>query len=199
MAENKGKFITLACDLIKSKPQARQAAMDAVRKLTGKDPYELDMEGWYDTGVINAVLSAIEANTTGIMGWASIKVIGQLIYPTIRTTAGFPPHLRTPLDFIRFEAENYLQDHRGSDVIPRRFIKAEDGEVVVAAPSPGYNCTLIEGVYEWILHICGIADGSVKQSQCVKKGDQTCVYHITWKGQDRFNTGGVDWSVHIRK
>lgn len=101
MAEVKGKFITLACELIKSKPQARQAAMESVKKLTGKDPYELDPEGWLDTRVFQAVFDAIQTNTEGILGWASIKVIGQLVYPTIRATVGLPPHLRTPLDFIR--------------------------------------------------------------------------------------------------
>jgi len=199
VAEVKGKFITLACDLIKTKPQARLAAMGAVRELTGKDPYELDPEGWYSTAAFDAVFSAIEANTEGIMGWASIKVIGQLVYPTIRSTVGLPPHLKTPLDFLKFEAEGFLTNHTGPDVIPRKFIKTEDKDIMIAAPSPGYNCTLIDGVYEGILHICGIADGSVKQIQCVKRGDPTCLYHITWKGESKLAVGGVDWSVHARK
>jgi hypothetical protein len=198
MAEVKGKFIMLAVDLIKTKPEARQAAMIAVKNLTGKDPYELDPEGWYDTKVFDTVFSTIEANTTGIMGWASIKVIGQLVYPTIRTTVGLPPNLVTPLDFLKFEAEGFLQNHRGPDVIARRFIKVEDGDIIVAAPSPGYNCTLIEGVYEGILQICRIGDGIVRQTQCVKKGDPTCIYHISWSGKANIG-GGVDWSVHSRK
>ena len=199
MAEVKGKFITLACDLIKSKPEARQAAIDAVRKLTGKDPYELDPEGWYNTKVFDAVFTAIETSAAGIMGWAAIKVIGQLVYPTIKTTAGLPPHLKTPLDFVTFEADGFLQNHRGSDVIPRKFVTTEDGNIVVDAPSPGYNCTLIEGVFEGILHICGIGDGVVKQTQCVKRGDPTCVYHITWGGKIGFVGSGVDWSSRTRE
>ena len=199
MAETKGKGITLACDLIKTKPAARQAAMDAVRRLVGKDPYGLDPEGWYDTKVFDAVFNAIEANTEGIMGWAAIKVIGQLVYPTIRTTVGLPPNLKTPMDFLTFEAEGFLQNHRGPDVIPRKFIKAEDKDIVVEAPSPGYNCTLIEGVFEGILHICGISDGLVKQTQCVKRGDPTCVYHITWEGKHQFASGGIDWSIYTHK
>ncbi len=199
MAEVKGKFIILAYDLIKTKPQARRAAMDSVRDLTGKDPYELDPEGWYQTGVLETVFSAVEANTQPIMGWASIKVIGQLVYPTIKTTVGLPEHLRTPLDFIRFESEGFLQNHRGPDLIPRKFIKTEDREIVVEAPSPGYNCTLIEGVYEGILQICGIADGEAKQIQCVKRGDPTCVYRISWKGERQSAGAGIDWSVHSRQ
>jgi|GEM_PF-560430 len=197
MAEVKGKFITLACDLIKSKPVARQAAVDSIIGLTGKGPYELDPEGWYDTKVFQAVFGAIEANTEGIMGWAAIKVIGQLVYPTIKATVGLPPELRTPLDFIRFEADGFMLNHRGPDVVPRKFIKTDERDVVVAASSPGYDCTLIEGVFEGILHVCNL-DGRAKQIQCVKKGDSTCVYHITWT-QDAYVAGGFDWSVHGQK
>ncbi|MGO9119345.1 MAG: hypothetical protein ACLQPD_17270 [Desulfomonilaceae bacterium] len=199
MADVKGKFVTLACDMIKTKPKTRQAAIDAVKQLTGKDPYQLDPEGWYNTRVLEAVFSAIEANSKGIIGWASIKVIGQLVYPTIKTTVGLPPHLVTPADFVKFEAEGFLQNHRGPDVTPRKFIKIEDKDIIIEAPSPGYNCVLIEGVYEGILQICGIADGSAKQIQCVKKGDPTCVYQITWKAERQSATAGLDWSVHSQK
>lgn len=180
MADVRGKFITLACDLIKTKPQARQEAMAAVERMTGKNPYDLDPEGWYDTKVIEAVFKAIEENTGGIIGWASIKVIGQLVYPTIKATVGLPDHLKTPVDFLKFEADGFLANHRGNGVVPRKFLKVEDRDIIVEAPSPGYNCYLIEGVYDGILQMCMIKKGSVKQIQCVKKGDPTCVYHITW-------------------
>ncbi|MEW6139381.1 MAG: hypothetical protein AB1733_14205 [Thermodesulfobacteriota bacterium] len=198
MAEVRGKFITLACDLIKTKPEARQAAISSVVNLTGKDPYSLDPEGWYDTGVFEAVFKAIEQNSKGIMGWASIKVIGQLVYPTIKATVGLPEHLRTPLDFVKFEADGFLHNHRGPDIVPRRFIKTDQGDVVVEAPSPGYSCILIEGVYEGILQMCGVADGRVKQTKCVRRGDSTCEYHLTWSkiGQQ---TKDLDWSSRTMK
>jgi hypothetical protein len=198
MAEVKGKFITLACDLIKTKPEVRQAAMDAVKRLTGRDPYELDPEEWYNTNVFNAVFSAIEANTEGILGWASIKVIGQLVYPTIRTTVGLPTHLQKPLDFVKFEADGFILNHRGADVVPRKFLKTEERQIIVEAPSPGYNCMLMEGVYEGLLQISGIKDGLVKQIQCVRRGDPTCVYDISWAGQ-AFGSGGMDWATQTRK
>jgi hypothetical protein len=198
VAEVKGKFIMLAVDLIKTKPEAREAAIRAVKSLTGRDPYELDPEGWYDTRAFQAVFSAIEANAEEIMAWASIKVIGRLVYPTIRTTVGLPPHLITPVDFIRFEADGFMANHRGHDVVPRKFIKAEEGEVIVEAPSPGYDCVLIEGVYEGILQMCGFYNGSVRQTRCRKNGDPTCLYHVTWSGSAA-SKGAVDWSVHSRK
>jgi hypothetical protein len=171
---------------------------ETVKNLTGKDPYDLDPEGWYDTKVWGATFDAIEANAPGIEGWAAIKVIGQLVYPTIRTTVGLPAHLVTPLDFVKFEAEGFLQNHRGFDVIPRKILKAEEGEIIMDAPSPGYNCTIIEGVFEGILNMCGVRNKLVKQTQCVKRGDPTCVFSITWSA-DRKVAGSVDWSIHSQR
>ena len=33
----KGKFITLACSLLETKPNAKKEALDVVKKLTGKE------------------------------------------------------------------------------------------------------------------------------------------------------------------
>ncbi len=180
MAEIKGKFITLACDLIKSKPQARAAAVDAVKKSTGAEPEALEPEAFYDTKVLNSVFTAIEQDSPGVVGAASIKFIGRLVYPTIKNTAGLPDHLKTPLDFVKFEGDGFLANHRGPDVVPRRFEKLEEGHVIVEAPSPGYNCIFIEGVFEGILGMVGVAGASVRQTQCARKGDNTCVYDIKW-------------------
>ena len=182
MAEVRAKFITLACDLIKTKPQARAAAIEAVKRLTGSHPNDLDPEEFYDTRVFEAVFSTIEQTHPGVIGWATIRVIGQLVYPTIKATVGLPDHLRSPAEFIQFDSEGFLANHRGPDIIPRKFIKVQDGEILVEAPSPGYNCILIEGVYEGILQLCGVKDGKVKQIKCVKNGDSTCLYQVTWGG-----------------
>lgn len=180
MAEVKGKFITLACSLLETKPEAKTAALTAVKQMTGKEWNELDPEGWYNTNVFEAVFKAIMDHTSPLLGWAAIKVIGRGVYPTIQRTVGLPTQLTTPEDFIKFEAEGFLANHRGADVIPRKIIKAEPGMVVMEAPSPGYNCSLIEGVYEGILIMCDIRHGKVKQSRCVTKGDTTCEYVISW-------------------
>ncbi len=115
-----------------------------------------------------------------MLAWAAIKVIGRNVYPTIQATGGLPNNIHTPLDFIKFEAQGFLQNHRGDDVKPRKFIKAVPGMVVVEAPSPGYNCQLIDGVFEGILEMCDIRDGKVSQSRCVRDGDPTCEYIIQW-------------------
>ncbi len=180
MAEIKGRFITLACSLLETKPEAKAAALSSVKQMTGKEWNELDAEGWYDTEVLQSVFQAIMDHTSAVRGWAAIKVIGRKVYPTIQRTVGLPSHLSTPLDFLEFAAERFLESHRGDDVVPRKVIAADPGRVVVDAVSPGYSCALTEGVYEGILIMCNIRNGKVTQSRCVAKGDPTCEYVITW-------------------
>ncbi len=52
--------------------------------------------------------------------------------------------------------------------------------MLVDAPSPFYNCKVIEGVFMGIVEMFGITDVKVVQTKCVKQGDSTCRYHITW-------------------
>jgi predicted hydrocarbon binding protein len=79
-----------------------------------------------------------------------------------------------------FEAESFKQNHRGSDVIPRNFLKTDDRHIIVDAPSPGYNCKIIEGVFLGILKMVGEENGKVIQTKCIQRGDSTCIYDITW-------------------
>lgn len=181
MADVKGKFITLACSLLMTKPKAQEIASKTVKEQTGKDYTELEPEEWYDTKILNAVYQAIRDNSSSILADAAIKFIGQKVYPTIEKTTGLPKDLKTPLDFIKYEAEGFKLNHRGADVKPRKILEAKEGKVLIQATSPGYDCTLIEGVYEGILKMCGVQDKEVIQTKCVKKGDPDCEYLITWK------------------
>ncbi|MBP9885631.1 MAG: hypothetical protein KBF93_05020 [Leptospiraceae bacterium] len=176
MAQIKGKFITLSCSLLETKPNAKKEALDVVKNLTGKEFTELDQEGWYDTKVFQAVFKAIEDNTSPLLARAAIKLIGQKVYPTIEKTAGLPKTLKTPLDFIKFEAEGFLMNHQGADVKPRKIMTAEDKNVVIEANSPGYSPVLIEGVFLGILEMCGIKTGRVDY----KEENGNSIYYITW-------------------
>ncbi|HMY33908.1 MAG TPA: hypothetical protein PLM36_22880 [Leptospiraceae bacterium] len=144
--------------------------------MTGKEFNELDPEGWYDTKVMQSVFKAIEENSSPLLARAAIKLIGQKVYPTIEKTAGLPPTLKTPLDFIKFEAEGFLLNHRGSDVKPRKIIQAEDKNVVIEANSPGYSPVLIEGVFLGILEMCMIKTGRVDN----KEENGNSIYYIKW-------------------
>jgi len=180
MAEVKGKYITMACKLLETKPQAKEAALQGVKKLTGRLYDELEPEGWYSAGVLESIFKSIREYSSPIAANASIKLIGQKIFPTIDQTVGLPKHLKTPLDFLKYDSQSFINDHRGSDVIPRKIIEAKEGKVIMEAMSPGYDCTLNEGVFLGILKICNINTGDVTQTKCIKKGDQVCEFVIKW-------------------
>lgn len=181
MAQVRGKFINMVINYISSRPDIQEKARQGVKNLTGQLPSELEQEGWYDAKVINSVFETIRTNTDNVSADIMIQVAGMEIYYVIKETAELPPGLNTALDWIKFEAEGFLANHKGPDVVPRKFIKAENGHVIVDAPSPGYDCTLIEGCFMGILRMNKQYDGKVKQTKCIKKnGDSTCQFDIRW-------------------
>lgn len=181
MAKIKGKFITMACFLLESKPEVKEEAKQRIKEMTGKEWNQLEPEGWFDVSVLEAVFKSVEKHHGSIMGWAWIKTMGKRVYPTIDETVGLPKDLKTPLDWLRWEGNSFLDDHQGDDVVPRKFLVTDPGHVVVEAVSPGYNCAFIDGVYEGILDICKIKNYKVVQTRCLRKGDPVCEYDITWK------------------
>jgi hypothetical protein len=171
MAEVKGKFITLGCSLMTVYPEAQTKANNYLKKETGRGWNELEQEGWYDTKIFNEVMELYaKSSLTGIK---AIVTLGRKVYPTIKKSVGIPDNIKTPLDFIKFEAKGFLLNHKGDDVIPRKIIKSIDKEVIVQAPAPGYNEKLYEGVFLGILEMCGITTGKVENI-----GKST--FKITW-------------------
>ncbi len=171
MADVKGKFITLACSLMSAYPEAQSKANEYLKKLTGRGWTELEQEGWYNTEIFNEVMELYAKSS--LSGIKAIVTLGRKVYPTIKKTAGIPENVKTPLDFIKYEAEGFLLNHTGNDVIPRQIMKAVDKEVVIKAPAPNYNEILYEGVYLGILEMCGITTGKVENI-----GNST--FKITW-------------------
>lgn len=180
MAKSKGKFIMMAYGLLELNPEAKREALESIQRLTGQDVSQLSPEGWYDTNVIGSIFQIAEKHYGSIMAWSTIKVMGRRVFPTIAKTIGFPSHLKTPLDWLKWEGHTFLNDHQGRDVVPRNFLITEPGHIVVEALSPGYSCVFVEGVYEGILDMCHIKQYKVRQTRCVKKGDPVCEYDITW-------------------
>ena len=126
--------------------------------------------------MFQAVFKAIEDNSSPLLARAAIKLIGQRVYPTIEKTAGLPKNLKTPLDFIKFEAEGFLLNHQGAEVKPRKILVEEDKSVVIEANSPGYSPVLIEGVFLGILEMSGIKTGRVDY----KEENGNSIYMIKW-------------------
>jgi hypothetical protein len=178
LAEVKGRFITLAATLMSLHPRKLDQADTLLMATCGKHWNELDPDGWYDTSSCAVFMDAYAK--ASVAGERALVTLGRHIYPTMKKAGGLPPALNTPLDLIRFEAEGFLAEHRGADVKPRKFLKAVDHDVVVEAPSPGYNSRLYEGVVLGILEICGVTTGKVEQTRSQEKGDATSEFHIMW-------------------
>ncbi len=169
MATVKGMFIKLVGNMML--PNEQKIANEYLQKELGVTHTQVEDEGWYDTGILDKFMSiCVQHSTTKEYTYI---IIGKKIYPTIKKLTGLPEHLKTPLDFIKFEAEGFLLNHQGSDVLGRKIIKAVDKEVVIQAKAPGYNSKLYEGVYLGILEMCGVKSGQVKNT-----GNDT--FQITW-------------------
>lgn len=178
MAQIKGKFIILTASLMRSYKDALKKADKQIVQSTGKHWDELDPEGWYDAENYRNIIAAY-AEASPLKEKAMIT-LGKRIYPTIKRTVGFPPGLETPLDYIEFEAQGYLENLRGPEIEPRKFVKKEEGHVIVQTRMPEQDCKVLEGVYLGLLEMVGVSGGSVEQMKCVKQGDPICEFHITW-------------------
>jgi predicted hydrocarbon binding protein len=102
------------------------------------------------------------------------------MFPKMKAAGSLPDQLHTPEEFLRFEAEQFLDNYRGDGAMPRKFIKVDPGHIVIEAASPGYHCSFTEGVYSGILRLCDITNGRVRQTKCVLDGDANCEYDIRW-------------------
>ena len=174
MAEVKGKFITLTGVLMSAYQNALESAEKELVAMTGKGHKELDPEGWYDAKILDMFMTKYaEGSPTGEN---AIVTLGRLVYPTIKRTVGIPAEITTPLALILWEADGFKLNHRGYDVTPRKFIKKEDGCVIVQAPAPGYNQKLFEGVFLGILEMYGIKNGRVTMTKAAPEFE----YEIIW-------------------
>jgi len=178
MAQIKGMMITQVCMLMTLYEDGQKKAADYVLQKTGKHYEDLEPNEFYDVEILNEALKIYsEYSPTRDRVYITH---GTKVYPLLKQHVGFPPHLKTPLDFLLFEAESFKQNHRGPDVIERHFLKTDDKHIIVDAPSPGYNCKILEGVFLGILKMVGEENGTVTQTECIQRGDSTCIYDVTW-------------------
>ena len=178
MTEIKGKFIMLTKRLVEAYPGALDKADQQLFTSTGKHCDELDPEGWYDTqhyrNFISAYVEASPAKEEAMI------TLGKNIYPTIKRTAGFPPELITPMDYLQFESRGYTENLRGPGVEPRVFTKNEKGHVIIRTKMLEQHCKVLEGVYMGIMKLAGVSNSKIEQKTCYMKGHDVCEFHITW-------------------
>lgn len=169
MAQVKGKFIKMVAYFMLS--NELQAANQYLQGQLGITHAELVDEDWYEVSIFDEFMKTCEQKS--VFKDQIYVNIGKRVYPTIKRTIGLPEELDGPQSFILYEADGFLQNHKGDDVVPRRIIRSSPREVVIEAKAPGYNGKLYEGVWLGILEMCGVGTGQVDQLG----GD---VYRITW-------------------
>lgn len=170
-------MISLTGLLMSAYPDLQKKADSKLYNETGKHWHELTYDDWVPTSAWEMFMK--EYSNASAAGERSLIVLGRKIYPAIKKDGGLPADMDTPLKAFMFEAGGFLTFHRGSGVKPRKIITKEEGHFVVDALSPGYSCKVIEGIYMGILEMFGVK-GKVVQTQCVRRGDPTCVYDIRW-------------------
>jgi len=178
MAEIRGNIIRLTGYLMGLYPEAQEKADKILFEKTGKHWKDLTVDDWVDSGMWDVFMNAYAQSSP--TGNVALLTLGRSVYPTIKSEGQIPDEIDTPLKMLKFEGEGFLIYHRGNDVIPRNFTRETEGDVLVEAPSPGYNCLVIEGVFQGIVEMFGINTVKVEQTQCIHKGGRTCEYHITW-------------------
>jgi hypothetical protein len=178
MAEIKGKFILLTANLMSLYEDKLEKADQHLHSKTGKHWNELDPEGWYDTELYRFFISSYVEGSPSKE--EAMVTLGKLIYPTIKKTVGFPPGLKTPIDYIEFESNGYTENIRGPQIRPRKFLQKENGNVIVELRMEEQDCKVLEGVYLGILAMAGVPGGKVEQKKCIKNGDPACEFHVTW-------------------
>lgn len=169
MAQVKGKFIKLTARFMY--PNELEIADEYLKNFLGKTHRDLKDEEWYSAAIFDKFLRICVENS--LSHERLYVVVGKKVYPTIKQTTRLPSYLKTPLDFIKYEAEGFLENNRGDDVVPRKIIIAEEGHVMMEAIAPCYSNKLYEGVWLGILEMCGITTGKVENLW----GD---VFLITW-------------------
>lgn len=171
-AEVKGKFFHLAARLMNSVSEKHlQTANNALIDTLGLAWNELEPEEYYSTTLFGLFVETY-ARAAGDAEEAIVR-LGKLIYPTIKRTSGLPEFLKTPKEFIRFEAAGYLLNHQGIDIIPRKIISQSENSITMYAPAIGYSEKLYEGVWLGMLEMINVTTGKVE-----KVADHT--YTISW-------------------
>jgi len=170
MAQVKGKFITLTGMLASSSGDIIKKIDRYLEEQTGLTHLELDPEEFYDVSLWRDVMNFY--SSTSLDPKKAIINLGRRIYPSIKHTTGLPPNLKTPRDFIVFEAEGFRLNH-SQDVEQRKILDESKDSVTIYAPAPGYDESLFVGVWLGILETIGISTGKVEE---VSKS----TYKVSW-------------------
>lgn len=156
-----GKYTILTVTLaIASSPNIAKTIDAYLEEHLGLTHQELDPEEFYDISIFVDCM-AIYCQSFPDPTKAVIE-LGKRIYPTNKWTGALPDHLKTPLDFIVFEAEGF-KNAFSSDVVQRKIMETTERSVTMYAPSPGYVKEMMIGVWLGILEMIDINSGKVEE------------------------------------
>ncbi len=178
MAQVKGLGIVLISMLMGVYQNERKEADDLFFAETGKHIDEVDPEDWYDTKWIKFLLDAyVKASPSKEF---ALVTFGKQMYPTLKRGNMLPTHLKTPLDYIKYDAEFYFSVHKGPDVLPKKIIKSTSNEIIIEATTPGYDSKVNIGIFLGIFKVLQINTAKVVQTKSQEKGDNTSEFHMIW-------------------
>ncbi len=178
MVKVRGKFITLAASLMVLYKEALEKTDRQLFTETGKHWNELEPDGWYDVRHYNNFIGAYVESSASKEN--AMITFGKQIYPTVKRLDGFPANLKTPIDYLEFEVETYINAFKGPGIKPRKFIRKEPGYVIIQTVMPEQDCKTLEGVYMGIMKLAGVTKGKIEQNQMFEKGRTVSVNFILY-------------------
>ncbi len=169
MIEIKGALITLSAMLLATKPDKLKEADEYLESEIGLTHEEMDPNEYYDLKLLEKVFSFYDNLFDKDIN-TNLKYCGSRGVHTIQRTMGLPENLKTPVDYLRFEAEvSYLGNVKG--VEPREFVEITENHCVIRTKliTPKY---LQFGVWTGFLEIAGVT-ANIQELE-------TDVYKISW-------------------
>ncbi|MHA2202258.1 MAG: hypothetical protein ACW991_01080 [Candidatus Hodarchaeales archaeon] len=135
---------------------------------------DIKPDKWYPMKQFTLLTDKIEKT----LNPAVLMKIGKRIIPGM-VEAGILPNM-PPEEFIKGLPHVYLQANRGSDIGEWGFI-SEEPKHIIMKNSTLHNCYLEEGIVKGGVEAFGGKFPRVKQTSCVKNGDEFCTFNISWR------------------
>lgn len=159
-------------------PKALETINSTLIRYTGKAWNKLDPNEFYDIRLFSECLQSYSSATK--MGTKAISVFGRHFYPTIQSTYGIPPQIKTITDHLKYESEMFIKTHQGVNVEPRKITAKSEKEIQVLTKSVGYDPILFQGVFIGVFQTIGIRSVVVTHTKRQVSYNDYNEFKITW-------------------